>query len=110
MFSLQPPRHIPTLPFAPEPSRGAGRLGPVFSEPNIARRHRPPDVMCHRRRGSIPHPMQSLCSFAVTVASGHAKLATKRTLLLTWPDLHRLDRTSFRLAHLFDYFIRSDEN
>jgi hypothetical protein len=32
------------------------------------------------------------------VARGHATLATKRTLLLTWalgPDFHRLDRTSF---------------
>ena len=37
-----------------------------------------------------------------TVASGHATLATKRTLLLNLgPDFHRLDRTSLRLAHTY---------
>src|SRR6266487_3135892 len=42
-------------------------------------------------------PCNCCVRFATTVASGHATLATKRTLLLTWAGLHfhRLDRTSF---------------
>jgi hypothetical protein len=44
-------------PFAPEPSRSAGRLGPGLSNLSIS-----DDAMCHRRRGSIPHPEQSLCT------------------------------------------------
>ena len=44
-------------------------------------------------------PMQSLCvRFATTVASGHATLATKRTLLLTWTGLPPAGSHQLRLA------------
>jgi hypothetical protein len=38
-------------------------------------------------RGPIQTPLQSCVRFATTVASGHATLATKRTLLLIWAGL-----------------------
>src|SRR5208337_2030913 len=38
-------------------------------------------------RGSIPTPCNRCVRFATAVASGHATLATKRTLLLTWARL-----------------------
>jgi hypothetical protein len=39
--------------------------------------------------------------------SGHATLATsvRYSLSLLWPDFHRLDRRSFRLAHLLDHLV-----
>jgi hypothetical protein len=45
------------------------------------------------------------------VASGHATLATKRTLLLELgPDLHRLDRASFAWRlHSLDHLVGAGE-
>jgi hypothetical protein len=40
-------------------------------------------------------PCNRCVRFATSVASGHATLATKRTLLLTWAGLSPADRTSF---------------
>jgi hypothetical protein len=40
-----------------------------------------------------------------TVASGHAKLATRGHYPLSGPDFHRLDRTSLRLVHSLDYLV-----
>src|SRR6266542_4149422 len=42
---------------------------------------------------------------ATTVASGHATLATKRTLLLTWAGLAPAGSHQLCLAHLFDDLI-----
>ena len=50
-------------------------------------------------------PRNGCIRFAATVASDHATLTTKRTLLLTSTDFHRLDRTSLRLAHSFDDLV-----
>ena len=50
-------------------------------------------------------------SGAKTIASGHATLAMLPSgrYSLFGPDLYRLDRTSLRLAHLFDHFVGSGE-
>ena len=55
-------------------------------------------------------PCNRCVRFATTVASGHATLATKRTLLLTWAGLapagsHQL----LRLAHLFNHVVGAGE-
>src|ERR1700730_7643693 len=69
--------------------------------------HQRPHVMCSFVAQS--HTPSNRCvRFATTVASGHATLATKR-LHLTWPDFHRLDRTSFVLAHLLNHLVGKDE-
>src|SRR3954452_2487582 len=60
----------------------------------------PRPLRCLIFRGSIPHPMQSLCTLATTVASGHATLATKRTLLLTWAGLPPAGSHQLCLAHV----------
>src|SRR5262247_2938071 len=43
--------------------------------------------------------------FATTVASGHATLATKRTLLLTWAGLPPAGSHQLCLAHSFDHLV-----
>jgi hypothetical protein len=43
--------------------------------------------------------------FATAVASGHATLATKRTLLLTWAGLSPAGSHQLFLAHLFDHLV-----
>src|SRR3954462_12740852 len=54
--------------------------------------------------------MQSLCvRFATTVASGHATLATKRTLLLTWAGLPPAGSHQLCLAHSFDHLVGARE-
>src|SRR3954462_5088106 len=54
--------------------------------------------------------MQSLCvRFATTVASGHATLATKRTLLLTWAGLPPAGSHQLCLAHSFDHLVGAGE-
>src|SRR5262249_10560543 len=42
---------------------------------------------------------------ATTVASGHATLATKRTLLLTWAGLPPAGSHQLCLAHSFDHLV-----
>src|SRR3954462_11428997 len=50
--------------------------------------------------------MQSLCvRFATTVASGHATLATKRTLLLTWAGLPPAGSHQLCLAHSLNHLV-----
>src|SRR5262245_725231 len=49
--------------------------------------------------------MQSLCTLRNTVASGHATLATKRTLLLTWAGLPPAGSHQLCLAHSFDHLV-----
>src|SRR4029077_7674223 len=63
-------------------------------------------LQCLTFRGSIPHPMQSLCTLRnTTVTSGHATLATKRTLPLTWAGLAPAGSHQLCLAHLFDHLV-----
>jgi hypothetical protein len=51
-------------------------------------------------------PCNCCVRFAPTVASGHATLATKQDASpLLGPDFHRLDRTSFWLAHSLDHLV-----
>src|SRR4029450_1045732 len=53
------------------------------------------------------HPPSNCCvRFATTVASGHATLATKRTLLLTWAGLPPAGSHQLCLAHSFDHLVR----
>ena len=44
-------------------------------------------LRCLIFRGSIPHPMQSLCTLRTTVAVATRRFATKRTLTPTWAGL-----------------------
>src|SRR5919197_6651716 len=57
-------------------------------------------------RGSIPHPMQLLCTLRNHCRQWHrnTRYQAGRYPLLG-PDFHRLDRTSLRLAHSFDHLI-----
>jgi hypothetical protein len=61
-------------------------------------------------RGSIPHPMQSLCTLR-----DHCRQWPRNTRYqagrypLLGPDLHRLDRTSFVLAHSLDHLVGGHE-
>src|SRR6516225_4268888 len=48
--------------------------------------------------------------FATTVASGHATLATKRTLLLTWAGLAPAGSHQLCLAHSLDHLVGTGEN
>jgi hypothetical protein len=48
--------------------------------------------------------------FATAVASGHATLATKRTLLLTWAGLPPAGSHQLCLAHSFDHIVGDREN
>src|SRR5262249_38829960 len=60
-------------------------------------------------RGSIPHPMQLLCTLR-----NHCRQWPRNTRYqagrypLLGPDFHRLDRTSL-LAHLFNYLVGAGE-
>jgi hypothetical protein len=61
-------------------------------------------------RGSIPHPD----AISVYASQPLLPLATQHSLpsgrySLLGPDLHRLDRTSFRLAHLFGHLVDARE-
>src|SRR4029077_6813454 len=68
-------------------------------------------LQCLTFRGSIPHPMQSLCTLRnTTVTSGHATLATKRTLPLTWAGLAPAGSHQLCLAHLFDHLIGAEQD
>src|SRR4029453_3856865 len=51
-------------------------------------------------------PCNCCVRFATTVASGHATLATKRTLLLTWAGLPPAGSHQLCLAHSFDHLVR----
>src|SRR5262245_1644119 len=61
-------------------------------------------------RGSIPHPMQSLCTLRNRCRQRprNTRYQAGRYPLLG-PDLHRLDRTSLRLAHSFDHLVGDGE-
>src|SRR6516225_4226040 len=50
-------------------------------------------------------PCNRCVRFATTVASGHATLATKRTLLLTWAGLSPAGSHQLCLAHSFDDLV-----
>src|SRR6266498_1371608 len=54
-------------------------------------------------------PRNRCVRFATTVASGHATLATKRTLLLTWAGLTPAGSHQLCLAHSFDHLVRAAE-
>src|SRR6185503_14830906 len=47
--------------------------------------------------------------FAATVASGHATLATKRTLLLTWTGLPPAGSHQLCLAHSLNHLVGAGE-
>src|SRR3954453_5387250 len=55
-------------------------------------------------------PCNRCVRFATTVASGHATLATKRTLLLTWAGLPPAGSHQLCLAHSFDHLIGASED
>src|SRR5882757_9277238 len=54
-------------------------------------------------------PCNRCVRFAPTVAGGHATLATKRTLLLTWAGLPPAGSHQLYLAHSFDHLVGSGE-
>src|SRR3954466_3953423 len=54
-------------------------------------------------------PCNRCVRFATTVASGHATLATKRTLLHTWAGLPPAGSHQLCLAHSFDHLVGSGE-
>ena len=54
-------------------------------------------------------PCNRCVRFATTVASGHATLATKRTLLLTWAGLPPAGSHQLCLAHSFDHLVGAHE-
>jgi hypothetical protein len=55
-------------------------------------------------------PCNRCVRFAPAVASGHATLATKRTLLLTWAGLAPAGSHQLSLAHSFDDLIGDCEH
>src|SRR5215204_835138 len=74
-----------------------GRMKPLGScdvRPFVAQSHTP----CNR-----------CVRFATTVASSHATLATKRTLLLTWAGLAPAGSRQLCLAHSFNHLVGSGE-
>src|SRR3954466_12936663 len=54
-------------------------------------------------------PCNRCVRFATTVASGHATLATKRTLLLTWAGLPPAGSHQLCLAHSLDRLVGTGE-
>src|ERR1700730_16470117 len=70
--------------------------------------HQRPHVMCSFVAQSHT-PCNRCVRFAPTVASGHATLATKRTLLLTWAGLSPAGSHQLCLAHLFDHLVSARE-
>src|SRR3954453_4164378 len=54
-------------------------------------------------------PCNRCVRFATTVASGHATLATKRTLLLTWAGLPPAGSHQLCLAHSFNHLVGTGE-
>src|SRR4051794_41963995 len=69
----------------------------------------PRPLRCLIFRGSIPTPCNRCVRFATTVASGHATLATKRTLLLTWAGLPPAGSRQLCLARSFDHLVGAGE-
>src|SRR5262249_57519854 len=55
-------------------------------------------------------PCNRCVRFATTVASGHATLATKRTLLLTWAGLSPAGSHQLCLAHSLDHLVGDREH
>src|SRR5215208_4692415 len=70
-------------------------LGPCAVRSFVAQSHTP----CNR-----------CVRFAAAVASDHATLATKRTLLLTWAGLAPAGSHQLCLAHLFDHLVDKRNN
>src|ERR1700730_15679605 len=70
--------------------------------------HQRPHVMCSFVAQSHT-PCNRCVRFATTVASGHATLATKRTLLLTWTGLSPAGSHQLCLAHLFDHLVGAQQ-
>src|SRR5215472_5717973 len=54
-------------------------------------------------------PCNRCVRFATAVASGHATLATKRTLLLTWAGLPPAGSRQLCLAHSFDHLLGAEQ-
>src|SRR6478752_6758784 len=54
-------------------------------------------------------PCNRCVRFVTTVARGHATLATKRTLLLTWAGLPPAGSRQLCLAHSFDHLVGTGE-
>src|SRR5882757_3231485 len=54
-------------------------------------------------------PCNRCVRFATTVASGHATLATKRTLLLTWAGLPPAGSHQLCLAHSLNHLVGAGE-
>src|SRR5258705_11393576 len=69
-------------------------LGPSRVGPFVAQSHTP----CNR-----------CVRFATTVASGHATLATKRMLPLTWAGLPPAGSRQLCLAHSFNHLVGAGE-
>jgi hypothetical protein len=55
-------------------------------------------VQDRNERNIGSHAMQSLCTFRIAAGIGHATLATKRTLLLTWAGLAPAESRQLCLA------------
>src|SRR5678816_2241503 len=66
----------------------------------------PCDVSCVAQSHT---PCNRCVRFATVVASGHATLATKRTLLLTWAGLPPAGSHQLCLAHSFDHLVGAGE-
>src|SRR5262245_23559724 len=64
----------------------------------------------HLRVAQSHTPCNRCVCFATTVASGHATLATKRTLLLTWAGLAPAGSHQLCLAHSFDHLVGEREH
>src|SRR3954449_12615895 len=54
-------------------------------------------------------PCNRCVRFATTVASGHATLATKRTLLLTWAGLPPAGSHQLCLAHSLNHLVGAQQ-
>jgi hypothetical protein len=96
-------RHAPSMGTRNGRRADAARVAETL--PRYSRlRHR------DRRRLLTTHtPCNRCVRFATTVASGHATLATKRTLLLTWAGLSPAGSHQLCLAHLFDHLVVAGE-
>src|SRR5712692_6068877 len=94
------------------PSTPAGRQHLAWRcPPSCLRANRNPRPLRYLIfRGSIPHPMQLLCTLRSRCRqrSRSTRYQAGATPYLG-PDFHRLDRTSLRLAHPFDHLVGASE-
>ena len=115
-FSRRSPEHTVMRPQACGACRASiasgasgnpqGRAAPRAAAPRMTVAH-----MLLAPAISDPHPMQSLCTLR-----DHCRQWPRNTRYQAdatpslGPDLHRLDRTSLRLAHLFDHLVSAQQN